>query len=393
MRLVVVLLLLVPLGVMSSFEVNLVQHLRHFTTQRFPSDRFNTERLKAQKYIKDRFKSYGLKVVEQKFNSTIESDPLGIGNVTNVVGVNIIGISEAVSNRQGAVLLVGADYDTNGISDPIFNNGAGVAAMLETARLFTSAIRSKTFAKNFTTIFVAFDLNTKEHDIGSGRPGGWHFVQHWLWPYLKHSDINFGGAFILDSIMNINLNSNSQIANDDFRQLFPKTFERVVESERKGNFLAMVTRLGNKATTLKDQFSGSYYMERIRTQFRLEDMGFKGRMELNEVMRELTKPESIHFWSFNYNHTSVPLPAVLLTDTQELRVRPPMPAHCNKECPMKDLVTEDRVDFMDSTVRGLTRTLIRRQLHRYPDVPGGGELTLPSLLVTAAVFALVRLLQ
>lgn len=44
------------------------------------------------------------------------------------------------------------------------------------------------------------------------------------------------------------------------QQLFPKTYDRIVENDRMGNFLAMITRLGDKSTILKDQFSGSYNM-------------------------------------------------------------------------------------------------------------------------------------
>lgn len=68
-----------------SFEVNLASHLKHFTTQRFPGDRFNAGRVEARKYIKNQFKRYGLKVVEQKFNTTVVSDPLGLGNYTEEV--------------------------------------------------------------------------------------------------------------------------------------------------------------------------------------------------------------------------------------------------------------------------------------------------------------------
>lgn len=85
-----------------------------------------------------------------------------------VEGVNIIGVAQATSNKPGAIVVVGANYDSNTRENPgpLFNNGAGIAALLETARLFTHNIKwSGSFKQNYTTIFVAFDLNTKEHDV------------------------------------------------------------------------------------------------------------------------------------------------------------------------------------------------------------------------------------
>lgn len=90
-----------------------------------------------------------------------------------VEGVNIIGLAPAISNKPGAVVVVGANYDSNTRDDPgpLFNNGAGIAALLETARLFMHNVKwSGAFKQNFTTIFVAFDLNTKEHDVRKPKP-------------------------------------------------------------------------------------------------------------------------------------------------------------------------------------------------------------------------------
>lgn len=83
-----------------------------------------------------------------------------------VEGVNVIGIADKVSNKAGAVLVVGADYDSSGIDDPMYNNGAGVAAMLEAAyHFYFNTHWSGMYVLNYTTIFVAFDLNTKEHVV------------------------------------------------------------------------------------------------------------------------------------------------------------------------------------------------------------------------------------
>lgn len=63
------------------------------------------------------------------------------------------------------MVVIGAHYDSSGEpenNDALRDNGVGVATLLETARAFTESVKSKGFHVNYTTIFVAFDLNTKE---------------------------------------------------------------------------------------------------------------------------------------------------------------------------------------------------------------------------------------
>lgn len=80
-----------------------------------------------------------------------------------VTGCNVIGTSLGRSMKN--LLLVGAHYDSSGVKTdnaPLRDNGVGTAVMLEVASALEGSIRWKGFARNFTTIFVAFDLNTEE---------------------------------------------------------------------------------------------------------------------------------------------------------------------------------------------------------------------------------------
>ena len=78
----------------------------------------------------------------------------------------MIGIKRAVTEHPGAVVVVGADYDSNGVDNALFHNGGGVAALLEVARLYSfNAAWSGRFVANYTTVFVAFDINTKYHIV------------------------------------------------------------------------------------------------------------------------------------------------------------------------------------------------------------------------------------
>ena len=78
-------------------------------------------------------------------------------------GCNIIGISKGDTTKNQVV--IGAHYDSSGEKSnnkPLRDNGVGVAVFLEVIRAYVETINWKGYHNNFTTIFVAFDLNTKE---------------------------------------------------------------------------------------------------------------------------------------------------------------------------------------------------------------------------------------
>ncbi|KAK7047976.1 hypothetical protein SK128_013915, partial [Halocaridina rubra] len=202
------------------YTVEYLTHLENFAEHRFPNDRYDDQHEEAREYIMKAFEKHGLRTQVQKFNTSVNTDIIGINPEDKIVeGQNIIAIAEATSNKPEAVIVVGADYDTNGVDNPLFNNGAGVAVLLETVRLFMYNVRwSQAFRQNFTTVFVAFDLNTREHEGSAGKPGSYHFVNEWLWTFLNRSKVNFGGAYIIDSVMNVNQDVRSQIADSKFQQ-------------------------------------------------------------------------------------------------------------------------------------------------------------------------------
>ncbi|XP_042864085.1 uncharacterized protein LOC122248255 [Penaeus japonicus] len=336
-------------------EVKIAEQLQHFSDYRFPDAKHKDSWLKAREYIKEQFESYGLAVQTQTFSTTIETST----GDTAVEGTNIIGVARATSDKPGAVLVVGADYDTNTRKEPgpLFNNGAGVASLLETSRLFMHSV----FRLEHTTVFVAFDLNTKEHDSGPGKPGGWYFVNEWLWEYMNQSDTHFGGAFVLDSLMNVNQDKSTQVASEEFHLMFPETYSRIVESNFKGNFLSLVTFPEKKSIDLKEQFSGNYNKLRMRNPFRLEDMTLPNKTTMSELLSELTTQDTIHFWSFTNNGTATPLPAVLVTDTETLRQNP---APCGSHMSNRELADGRPGRFSHSTVKALTSTLLKRQASR-----------------------------
>jgi len=63
------------------------------------------------------------------------------------------------------MIVVGADYDSTGTElnkQPLRNNGAGISLLIEAARAYEDSWRWKGWATNYSVVFVAFDLNTRE---------------------------------------------------------------------------------------------------------------------------------------------------------------------------------------------------------------------------------------
>lgn len=394
MRLLTLVLLLVAGTVRGDEdEVDLLQHLEKLSSQRYPIESNTNNRDAMREYIIERMTNYGLEVKQQKFNTTISEDPTGINSeYIKVQGTNVIGIQRAVTEHPGAVVVVGADYDSNGMDDPLFHNGAGVASLLEATRMYTFNERwSGRYVANYTTIFVAFDINTKLHENSPGHPGGYYFVQNWLMPFLKQNTEYFGGAIILDSIMNVNYDIYSQTLSNNFQEMFPDTYGRLQEDSSRGNFLAMVS-MGDKAATatLRDQFSGSYRKNRRAERFRLEDMRLQSGMKFDNLLGDFVKSDNIHFWNAkDANNDTVQLPALLLTDTKGFRT---MKKECVTDpCRAVDMLTEERLEFVEATVRSVTTFLFNRQTTRLPEQPSSGMSSLPSAIMTGLMFALVRL--
>ncbi|ROT75612.1 hypothetical protein C7M84_005839 [Penaeus vannamei] len=326
-------------------EVRIEDQLKHFSDIRFPGAKHADSWLKAREHVKNMFEEFGLEVETQRFTTTVLTAE---GEAREVEGANIIGIARASTHRTGGVVVVGADYDTSahGEPSPLFNNGAGVGALLETARLFAKNVDPMGgLGLDRTTVFVAFDLNTKEHMSGPGKPGGWYFVNEWLWEFLNYSDAAFGGAFVLDSLMN----------------MFPDTHSRIVQSNNRGNFLAVVSLPGEKTSKLKDRFEGNYNeSERTVPPPGLPSPPTPPSSFPVTLFRLTTKTRALLVLRQRESDT---LPALLVTDTENLRHAPSPPCQ-DPECPLEDWLTEERHAFLVSTVKALVSTLLKRQAHQ-----------------------------
>ncbi|XP_047481401.1 uncharacterized protein LOC125033740 isoform X2 [Penaeus chinensis] len=374
---------------------DLENHLRHFEEARNPQlpDRRPYERARA--YIKDKFGEYGLEIHVQNFDTVIS----GPGGDVIVPGENIIGVAEGEA-VGGPVLVVGADYDTGVQDSPLEDNGAGVAALLEVARLFMqqTAVAGGFFERLSSVIFVTFDLNAKEYGSSqTGKQGAYHFLHHWLWNYVNQSAVNFGGAFILDSIAKYSEMDNSQYVFEEFVTAFPDASRDIDKHNNRGNFLAVFTREDETSTRLAKAFSDNYEKDRRARFVRLQDFTVRNGPSYKGVFEMFSHQSHFPFWSFTPDEDLVPLPAVLLTDTDVYRnTEDP----CTRPCSSAGFLTRRRRAVITNIVDSVTSTLLQLQAKRAerptvaPVIGNGGERSRStSLALTTFVFCLVFVLQ
>ncbi|KAB7502580.1 hypothetical protein Anas_10404 [Armadillidium nasatum] len=250
-----------------------------------------------------------------------------------VTGVNLIGISEGDEDGNGSVIVVAADYDSNVVDNQLKNNAGGVACLLETMHLFYDKYYWNQYYLNYTVIFVALDLNTREyHTSGNDHPGSYYFIHEWLLDYLGNdtSVRNFRGAIILDSVTTYNT--------------------------------------GNATQHLR----GGFEKDETERPFRLQEMEIHLKFSLvgQEMLEMINHQSHYSFWT---NIEERYLPAFLLFDTDEDR-EDPTPNACSEiNCNVDEFLTDERINFMNQTTQALLSTLMKLQTSHYDRLPDDYE--------------------
>ncbi|CAH1266417.1 Hypp3365 [Branchiostoma lanceolatum] len=205
-----------------------IDNLRRLLIEKFSTNRHhaaNPENKEATRvFLTQTFESYGLDVTMQAFTSKTRSQ-----------GKNVIGTLPGRHTGTSAdrPVLLAAHYDTVRDSPGVIDNGSGMAALLESARLITSQQCHK---PNHTVIFVAFDFEE------SAKEGSEAYVSDVLVPYLNETGIppaNFQGAICMDPILNYNNTEGSQYIPPEF-DMVPdpdNTYKSVAADGFRGNFI------------------------------------------------------------------------------------------------------------------------------------------------------------
>lgn len=269
-----------------------------------PRNRFTAQRKMAQveKYIHKTFEKNGWVAKTQQYKYvTFERWESQRGSrvkkqYRNLEGANVIATKPGKTANQ--VVIVGAHYDTVDNSPGADDNGTGIAALLELARVLGKHNYSKTL------VLVAFDMEE------IGLAGSIHFVKN-LSPTTEVE-----GAIILETVGYIDEKEGSQKIPKGFPQLYKQQVEKVQRSGFKGDFITVIHN--GKARKLASLFAGANQLltEAVPLVFLRDplDLPILGPLlrRLVPALKNLLRSDHVPFWQAG-------IPAIQLTDTANFR--------------------------------------------------------------------------
>ncbi len=220
----------------------------------------------ASAYITDRFRALGL---------TVKEDPYSVGDK------EVVNLAAEVKGTQhpDEVVVIGAHYDTVPGSPGANDNGSGVAALLELARLFADKIPGRTVR------FVAF-VNEEPPWFQTEQMGSRVYARR-----ARERGEKIVAMLSLETIGWYSDQPKSQHYPPPFNLFYPDT----------GNFIGFVSDLGSRA--LLYRAIGTF---RTTTRFPSEGLAAPGWIE------------GIG-WSDHWSFQQEGYPAVMVTDTAPFR--------------------------------------------------------------------------
>uniref|UniRef100_T1JSU4 Peptidase M28 domain-containing protein n=1 Tax=Tetranychus urticae TaxID=32264 RepID=T1JSU4_TETUR len=328
-----------------SLRSNLVNHFSS------PRNSFANETAKqiVRKFIIDKFVKLRLETWTHKFNAT----EMKFLNLPVIEGMNIIALLPGSSRAtdQESLILIGAHYDTVLLSPGVNDNGSGVVALLEVARMLTA---HQCHLKS-TIIFAAFDL--EEY----GGLGSRHLVHEYLIPiHLSGKRSKFRGAFILDTLLNFDETPNSQDIPTDIERVIP-FWGKDSPDNLKGDFVASFTRKSIDSR-LSSTLAKHWKERKGLTPFNLVPVDIAtlpSEMPNVKILSDhvnFLRSDHVMFWYHNSSMHKPTLKAVFLTDTGPFRGY--MRKCYHETCDDLNLVTETNLKFLKLIVEVLTASII-----------------------------------
>lgn len=261
--------------------------------------------------IIERLSHYTLETQSQEFFARAP-------NGTVIRGVNIIGVIPGKNRGKpgDSIVLVGAHYDTVPTSPGVDDNGSGVVALLEIARLLSP----KMGHLNNTIMLVAFDLEEK------GVLGSLAFVNNYLIPTeLNGRGAKFQGAYILDGVLNYDPAARSQVLPLDILAGVPESALWLRRNGNAGNFVSVWSRrvhdwpLWHTFASAWEKNTFGANITDLPKIFMLDPPIPRNPLLLSHLrFRAFFRSDHASFWAHRNRHYSDSLSAVLLTDMGKL---------------------------------------------------------------------------
>ncbi|XP_048580740.1 uncharacterized protein LOC116621096 [Nematostella vectensis] len=309
----------------------------------------------ARDYLTSVFDTMGLHTWQESFLSP-EHETSGYNIVGRVAG-------RYTGTLDDRVLIIGAHYDTTSDTPGVDDNGSGIAALVQVAKIYMDSDMVDC-ERNHTLMFVAFDRKECQAECIDPDPrkcvcsyGSLNFIAN-LTNYLPNKEKSIRGAIILDSILNFDSNYYSQNVTNEMvlmaQQLSYRQPIEIRENNYKGDFLMALTRQTD--SLLQETF--------IRSVSRLDGGQFTVRPFLIDITGRPSEGSSSFFHRnigefyhsdhYRFWDNNPPVPALYLTDTGNLRG---YMRYCyHNSCDDMDYVTGERIQFLSSIADALAET-------------------------------------
>lgn len=235
-----------------------------------------------------------------------------------VSGVNVVGILPGLKwgTPEDKVIVVGAHWDTVSGSPGVADNGSGMVALLEIARLLIE----RPSVTRYSVILAAFD---KEEE---GCEGSRAFVRDFVIPVVieKHG-AQVQGMYNLDTILTLTPGPDTQDVPEVMERTDPGLAKEIREGGSRGDFVLTVSRATRKDSHLADVFAKHMVGYKVK-HLTISALGQK--MPPLSVMQEyidLWRSDHVRFW-YHTNvitnktlteagvETQYSFPALLVTD-------------------------------------------------------------------------------
>jgi hypothetical protein len=285
-----------------SREVDAQNIREHLSAIVGPRNRFTSKEKARQveNYILEEFEKYGWNVERQEYDynaSQSQADEGGrMGTQCDLEGVNII--AEKLGTHQNQLVIVGAHYDTVDGSPGADDNGTGISALLELARILGKHGYSKTL------LLVAFDMEE------TGYAGSEAFVKK-LPP-----NANVEGTIIFEMLGYLSEKENSQKIPSGLSLLCRQQIGKVKKNQFKGNFMTVIhngksKKLASLVAGANRSLGEAIPLVFIRDPLDLPIVGAVLK-RLFPALKNLLRSDHIPFWKRRFC-------AVQVTDTANFR--------------------------------------------------------------------------
>jgi len=314
--------------------------------------------MRAGSYLLSKLGGLGMPVSFQSFEYGFPDAPKD----KRIRGVNVVGVlpGRRWGSPEDEVTVIGAHWDTVPGSPGVGDNGSGLAAILEIARLLVEE-RGVT---NNTVIVAAFD---KEEE---GCEGSRAFVRDFLLPVVVNGHgSKVQGMFNLDTIMSISMEEGSQTVPEIYKEVDPELTNSIEADGNRGDFILTMGRATEGDQRLADIFS------KHMTGFRARHLTIKGLPEKQPSLTvlqdhlDLWRSDHVRFWYHtNFVKTDIlekpvvvsqhSFPAILVTDGGYTRGR--MAKCYHKACDVWDPETRssDSPRFLATVTQAVLESVL-----------------------------------